>query len=479
MVSDGMGPASLSLTRSFRQYTRGLPINDTLVLDHHLVGSSRTRSDSSLVTDSAAGATAFSCGYKSYNGAISMLPSHSPCGTVLEAAKAAGYITGLITTTRLTDATPACFASHVNYRGEESLIALQEIGEHPLGRVVDLLIGGGGCFFKPNTTTGSRRTDDIDLISLAQKKHGWNFISNKQDFDKLENGTIQLPLLALLADEDIPFEIDRNEEEHPSLVQMTRIGLRALEAASRDSKKGFFLMVEGARIDHAGHGNDPAAQVHEVIAYDKAFSEVLDFIENSQDESILVATSDHDTGGLSVARQLHPSYPDYLWYPEVLANVSHSSEHLARKLYKYIDEHGRNDGMRSFVEQLVQSGLGIFDATDAELDDLVLGSGPISYILADMVSRRAQLGWSTHGHSAVDVNIYGSESVHTLRGNHENTDVGRFLSQYLHVDVDAITEQLRGKDGGDMSTKWFGSLAINDGKAAGTLSHLHHVMQPS
>lgn len=94
MVSDGMGPASLSLTRSFRQFQGDLPINDILQLDQHFIGSSRTRSSSSLVTDSAAGATAFSCGRKSYNGAISMLPDHTPCGTVLEAAKRAGYTTG-------------------------------------------------------------------------------------------------------------------------------------------------------------------------------------------------------------------------------------------------------------------------------------------------------------------------------------------------------------------------------------------------
>ncbi|KAK5278443.1 vacuolar alkaline phosphatase, partial [Cryomyces antarcticus] len=125
MVSDGMGPTSLSLTRSFRQYEHGLPWGDKLVLDGHLIGQSRTRSTSSLVTDSAAGATAFSCGLKSYNGAISVLPDHSPCGTVLEAAKKAGYMTGLVVTTRITDATPACFAAHVNMREEEDRIAEQ------------------------------------------------------------------------------------------------------------------------------------------------------------------------------------------------------------------------------------------------------------------------------------------------------------------------------------------------------------------
>ncbi|KAI5277887.1 vacuolar alkaline phosphatase [Ascosphaera acerosa] len=171
MVSDGMGPASLSLTRSFRQHVAGLPLNDTLVLDRHLLGSSRTRSASSLITDSAAGATAFSCAAKSYNGAISVLPpgtagnasaaaSPLPCGSVLEAAKLAGYTTGLVVTTRLTDATPACFAAHARHRTYEDLIAAQMAGlagAHPLGRVVDLLLGGGRCHFLPNTTDGSCR----------------------------------------------------------------------------------------------------------------------------------------------------------------------------------------------------------------------------------------------------------------------------------------------------------------------------------
>merc|ERR1711977_179644 len=207
------GPASLSMTRSFRQLRDGLPIDDTLVLDQHLIGSSRTRSTSSLVTDSAAGATAFSCGLKSYNGAISMLPDHTPCGTVLEAAKKAGYMTGLVVTTDITDATPACFAAHVNMRLEEDLIAQQEVGEHPLGRVVDIMLGGGRCHFLPNTTDGGCRADDNDITKLAQEKFGWSYVDSRKDFDRLELGNnVKLPLLGLFAERDIPFEIDRRNQ---------------------------------------------------------------------------------------------------------------------------------------------------------------------------------------------------------------------------------------------------------------------------
>lgn len=313
MVSDGMGPTSLSLTRSFRQAESGLPIDDVLVLDEHSIGSSRTRSSSSLITDSAAGATAFSCGKKSYNGAISVLPDHTPCGTVLEAAKRAGYMTGLVVTTRITDATPACFAAHVNRREEEDRIAEQEVGDHPLGRVVDLMLGGGRCHFLPNTTDGSCRGDDKDVVALA-KSNGFSYVNDRAGFDGLDFGSsVKLPLLGLFAETDIPYEIDRSQQSdvYPSLDEMAQTALKALSAATQNSDKGFFLMIEGSRIDHAGHGNDPVAQVHEVMAYDKAFTTVLDFLEEDDVPGVAVSTSDHETGGLAVARRtlalFHPT----------------------------------------------------------------------------------------------------------------------------------------------------------------------------
>jgi len=305
MVSDGMGPTSLSLTRSFRQYTEGLLFSEPLFIDKHVIGQSRTRSSSSLITDSAAGATAFSCGKKSYNGAISILPDHTPCGTVMEAAKRAGYTTGLVVTTRITDATPACFAAHVAKREYEDRIAEQLLGEYPLGLTVDLILGAGRCHFLPNTTSGSCRSDDRDLRRVAEKK-GFNYIDNKQDFDGLKLGSAaRLPILGLFADHDIPYEVDRRFEEdvYPSLEEMAKTALTALSEATKDSDKGFFLMIEGSRIDHAGHANDPVAQVHEVLAYDKAMQVVVDFLEKDSVDGVMVSTSDHETGGLATARR--------------------------------------------------------------------------------------------------------------------------------------------------------------------------------
>ncbi|KAI0481323.1 alkaline phosphatase [Xylariaceae sp. FL0804] len=482
MVSDGMGPASLSLTRSFRQHTEGLEYGDTLTLDKHFWGSSRTLSSSSLVTDSAAGATAFSCGKKSYNGAISMLPDSTPCGTVLEAAKKAGYMTGLVVTTDITDATPACFASHVDYRSQGDDIALQEVGQGPLDRVVDLMFGGGRCHFLPNGTEGSCREDTIDVTELAQKDYGWNYISDRAAFDDYWEGKkeVPLPMLGLFADTDIPFELDRRNmnEVYPSLNEMAKTALRALEQATRDSKQGFFLMIEGSRIDHAGHGNDPAAQVREVLEYDKAFKSVLDFLEESKDDGVLVATSDHETGGLSVARQVNSNYPQYLWYPAVLANATASSEHLARRLQEHVAKMSSGistttggdsiEELKRYInEELVVPGLGISDATEQELTTLAFYPDLAQPALAQMISARAQVGWSTHGHSAVDVNIYssGGPGTDALRGNVENTDIGKFLREYLNVDVDAVTRELNDKAQAQQTRRRFG-LVGHEGELA-------------
>ncbi|PGG95521.1 alkaline phosphatase [Blastomyces parvus] len=490
MVSDGMGPASLSLTRSFRQFESNLPIDDILVLDQHHIGSSRTRSTSSLITDSAAGATAFSCGKKSYNGAISVLPDSTPCGTVLEAAKLAGYMTGLVVTTRITDATPACFASHANMRSYEDLIAEHEIGEYPLGRVVDLMIGGGRCHFLPNSTEGSCRGDDKDVVEMAKSK-GFSYVDDRAGFDSLKKGSnVTLPLLGLLASKDIPYEIDRRQvnDVYPSLAEMARTALKALSEATKDSDKGFFIMIEGSRIDHAGHGNDPAAQVHEVLAYDEAFSAVLEFIENDSTPGILVATSDHETGGLSIARQLRDSYPTYLWYPGVLANASHSSEYLGNALDDYLNGDGKDadDAARHkyIRKKLVEDGLGIHDATESEVQKLIDGGG--AYAFASMVSRRAQIGWSTHGHSAVDVNIYASSPNDALPlvGNHENTEIGSFLADYLSLDLDDVTKLLKdtkssphvSADGSENQYAWMGK-PLDDDVVVDTLDRYHGVFK--
>jgi alkaline phosphatase len=152
--------------------------------------------------------------------------------------------------------------------------------------------------------------------------------------------------------------------------------------------------------------------------------------------------------------ELHSSYPEYLWHPSPLANASHSAEHLALSYTKFLltNPSPSESDKTSFIRDSITKGLGIFDATDTEISSLVSDPGTALYQYADMVSRRSQTGWSTHGHSAADVNIYSSDpkAAMALVGNHENTEVGDFLREYLGVDVEAITKELRAKGTGLM-----------------------------
>jgi alkaline phosphatase len=187
----------------------------------------------------------------------------SPCGTVLEAAKIAGYKTGLVVTSHLTDATPASFASHLYDRNLEDRIALQLVGNQPLGRVVDLMFGGGLAFFewvimvicllgrscftntflaRPNTTAGSARSDARDLISES-KSAGVHTMTSRAEFDALEHGAkAKLPLMGVFAPLALAYEIDRDPKVEPSLLEMAQTALETLKRATEDSEKGFFIV---------------------------------------------------------------------------------------------------------------------------------------------------------------------------------------------------------------------------------------------
>ena len=144
--------------------------------------------------------------------------------------------------------------------------------------------------------------------------------------------------------------------------------------------------------------------------------------------------------------------PVYNWHPSVLAKANASAQYLASKLHRHIESIQGNpaplEDLKNWINTtLVIPGLGITDARDSELEDLVSKPAYAIFTFSRMISQRARIGWSTYGHSAVDVNIYSSGGPHAedLHGNVENTDVGKFLREYLDVDVDSITEQLKEK----------------------------------
>lgn len=407
LITDGAGPASFTMARDYVRATAG---RETLVADGTLTGSVRTYATDSRVTDSAAGATAFATGVKTYNGAIAVDTLERPLTTLLERAEAHGMVTGLVATTRITHATPAAFSAHVPSRNMEEEIAVQQ-----LGKGIDVLFGGGRDYFVPREA-GGLREDGRDLLAEA-REGGYQVVTTRAGFD----GELRTPVLGLFNSSSLNYEIDRDPQVEPSLAELS---VRAIELLSAH-EGGFFLMIEASRIDHAGHDNDAAAHVRDMVAFDETFAAVLDFAAR-EGNTLVVSVSDHETGGISLGRSVDDASV-YHWQPEVLAGVTAS---LAVMVSRVREGAAAADVLAQYA--------GIDDLTPTEVAILDRGArGDISMrdALSDVISRRAIVGWTTTGHTAVDVNLYAfGPGRDAFIGHFDNTHIGRAIARLLRLD---------------------------------------------
>ncbi|KAK9361581.1 alkaline-phosphatase-like protein [Lipomyces starkeyi] len=438
-LPDGYGPASETFARDYANYVDDATVK--LAVDDLAIGLVRTKASDTLVTDSAAAATAYACGIKTYNGAIGVDDNYLPCGTVLEAAKLNGYLTGLVVTSRITHASPAGFATHVYDRDMEADIADQLVGySHPLGRVVDVMMGGGKCFFLPQSDEDSCREDDVDLWSIAEKTYDWTMTSSREAFDNLRNGESgDLPFAFIPTSSHMAYEADRDPQSEPSLTEMAITALNLLDRKAKKQETGFFLFLEASRIDHAGHGHDPIGHLFDILEYNRAMLAVKQWIDD-HDDTALLSAADHECGGLTLG------VPDYAWYPSVLTVAEHTSEYYAA-IYEDIVHFNSTEAQReSLIVDRVFGDYGIYNVTPTEIAGLVTASSAAIY-LGDLLSARAGINWSTLGHTAVDISLFGyGLNTEKLVGNHENIEVGHFMTTELGLKLKDVTEQMQSNE---------------------------------
>jgi len=317
MIGDGMGVQQVSEALMYRQLRRASDpqLAMELLLKDKTSGLMRTTSYGDIVTDSAASATAMACGEKVLNETLGLDPNGFPCETILEKASKMGKGTGLVSTTRITHATPAAFASHEISRDMENEIADDLIEKHE----IDVLLSGGVSYLipqykdeikkegmkvsdvsecaalDPSIDGTSKRKDQKNLIAEAKSKH-YQFACKAEQLDNLEvNG--ETKVLGLFAASVFPMIEERRQiGTIPTLAKLTD---KALEILAK-KKNGFFLMVEGGLIDFAAHDNDAGTMLQETLDFDESIRVAMDFVDKNPD-TLLIVTADHETGGFGFA----------------------------------------------------------------------------------------------------------------------------------------------------------------------------------
>ncbi len=274
LIGDGMGLAQITAG----MYRNG---NRLHLESFEVVGLHKTYAADNLVTDSAAGATAFACGVKTYNGAIGVNVDTMAVTTLLEEAEARGMATGLAATSTIVHATPAAFVAHVAHRH-----MYEDIAEWFLRNEVDCFVGGGWKYF------AERQKDQRNLIDeLEQKGYVVGSWRTHRFADMPLDASANMAFFT--AQDDPPRKLDGRDD------YLIDAATRLPRFLKQRSDKGFFLMIEGSQIDWGGHAVDAAYIVSEMIEFDEAIGRALAFAKEDG-HTLVVVTADHETGGFSI-----------------------------------------------------------------------------------------------------------------------------------------------------------------------------------
>ena len=300
LISDGM---SLSQVTSYR-LLQGGPDARISMDKFPISGIVLTHSADAIVTDSASSATAFSTGQKTNNGALGLDQNKEVLENLTEKIHDYGFVSSLISTSEITHATPAAFASHVDLRWKTD-----EISKQMMDSNVMTILGGGRHFFITEEMGGNRE-DGLNLMEQIKGSH--TVLTKKEElstFDTTNKGKV----VGLFADEHLR-DIERpdNHSSEPTTSEMLDFAINRSLDFNQNGCNGFFIMVEGSQVDWAGHANNVDYLVQEMKDFDDAVSMAHKFALENED-TLVIVTADHETGGLLI----EPETPTNYTSPEV------------------------------------------------------------------------------------------------------------------------------------------------------------------
>lgn len=436
MIGDGMGVNQVFATERYLGSLNGGHGRQALTMTSFPnLGLSHTYSLSNGITDSAAGGTALSSLSKTSNGVIAMDSAGiKPLETLAEMAHKQGKPVGVVTSVSIDHATPAVFYAHVPSRK-----MYYEIGQQLATSGFDFF--AGAWFLSPKGKKGDQR----DLMEIV-KENGYTVYKGLDEYKK--GGINRDKVILTQTDEreaatsgSLPYAIDRTSADL-TLPQITESAVDYLY--KRGKEKGFFLMVEGGQIDWACHGNDGGTAVNEVKDFDNAIKVVYNFYQKHPEETIIVISADHETGGLALGNS------NYHLYLNRLMTQRCSQSQLSSLLLELLNE---KKGTTTFedIKTLLKENLGFYDTIKiSKKEDLALRtafektmSGQskkvnneyfkdeiIATTAIKILNKNSKLGWTTGGHSSAAVPIFSiGPGTEILRGVMENCEISRRIAK--------------------------------------------------
>lgn len=445
-VGDGLAMPQIGATEAFAAAlsSKDVGIKKLGFSQFPVTGMATTYDAGSLITDSASAGTAFSTGSKTLNGVINMDVSKTKTfKTIAEYAKESGRKVGVVSSVSLDHATPAAMYAKVPSRGNMYDIAVQ------LGKSGFDYFGGGGLA----QPTGKNK-DQPDAVEMA-KAAGYRYVNSRTDFEALKGGAGKvIAVNAVLQDSfALPYEIDRAADDL-SLADYTRKGIELLS----DGKDGFFLFVEGGKIDWACHANDAASAIRDTLAFDAAVMEAVAFAKKHPAETLIVVTGDHETGGMTMGfagtqyatffDKIAPQKMSYVAFDRnILKPYKAATPKEAAKLADLapaikdafgIELAGLSQIQLEQVERAFKRSMGNEVERTIKEEEYLLYGGyePLTVKLTQLLNQTAGIGWTSYSHTGVPVPMFAMGARQELFGGYyDNTDIFKKLAQVMGINV--------------------------------------------
>ena len=434
-IGDGMGVNQINVTETYLAALKGkIGYEPILMSNFPVVGLVNTYSATNGVTDSAAGGTALASGHKTKNGAIGMLEDlKTPCNSIAVWAQKAGKAVGVATNVAITHATPASFYGHQPNRN-----MYYEIGQDLCKSNFDFFAGAD--FHRPNTKEGE------PTLREQAKAAGYTILTGGyKEYQKKGRKADKLILFQSdeqnekLQSDHIPYALDHDKNDL-TLEQITRAGINFLMNKQKD---GFFFQIEGGMIDYACHRNDIGNAINEVLDLDKAVRVAYEFYEQHPDETIIVISADHETGGLVMGCGPYELHTDLLKYQ---TRSIDETKWLLNQLYKKAPKKFTRAEVDKQLQAILGLGAGIpmsdkqrerVDRRWKAIEQAINDGGKVSDRINDLcetckhiISEAALISWASGGHSNGYVPIYAiGPGTEVFQGRINNIEIAPAMAR--------------------------------------------------